>query len=474
MRTIPKLLTSSVLLFAPLWLTAQTVYIPSGTSGIANSTNANVGIGIDTPLEKLHINGSIRGASTGGALRISTLYGYTEIGPMNASWAHFQTNLSKFYFNKGVHVNGPISSYDALNLELQTNGSTRMTVLNSNGYVGIGNTNPQGYLQVNPQRPVIIKYNGGSGVHGSEIGFNTILDTYVTPNKLRKLGGTLQRGGASLAVDYSGNMLFQMYAGVDENESIVDHKPQVTFTNAGNIGIGVASPTYKVDISNEAGQAENLLRVRVSDAGDTDYFKIFNSTGTATQFIPHLYSVHKSSTNPALVVTGEIGSEAGTQPVTVFDARLNGGLVTQTSTRPLFVWNNYTTRMMTLTASGNVGIGTASPDAKLAVKGHIHAQEVRLDMTGAVAPDYVFETDYKLATLQEVETFIKENKHLPEIPSAQQMEENGLHLKEMNLLLLKKVEELTLHLIAKEKQDQQRDEEIKGLKLEIENLKKKK
>jgi hypothetical protein len=107
---------------------------------------------------------------------------------------------------------------------------------------------------------------------------------------------------------------------------------------------------------------------------------------------------------------------------------------------------------------GNVGIGTNSPDAKLAVKGHIHTQEVRVDLTGAVAPDYVFEKDYKLLPLSEVESYIQANKHLPEVPSAKQMEEDGINLKEMNLILLKKVEELTLHLIDQQKTiaDQQR------------------
>lgn len=97
---------------------------------------------------------------------------------------------------------------------------------------------------------------------------------------------------------------------------------------------------------------------------------------------------------------------------------------------------------------GNVGIGTPAPDAALAVKGDIHAREVRVDLTGALeAPDYVFAEGYELLPLAQLERYIKENKHLPGVPSATEMEENGLNLKEMNLLLLKKVEELTLHLI---------------------------
>ena len=67
-------------------------------------------------------------------------------------------------------------------------------------------------------------------------------------------------------------------------------------------------------------------------------------------------------------------------------------------------------------------------------------------------PDYVFDPDYNLPTLAEVEAHIREHKHLPEIPSAADIHRDGLNLAEMNLLLLKKIEELTLHLIEKDRQ----------------------
>lgn len=114
--------------------------------------------------------------------------------------------------------------------------------------------------------------------------------------------------------------------------------------------------------------------------------------------------------------------------------------------------------------NGNVGIGTAIPDEKLTVKGKIHTQEVRVDMAGPLVPDYVFENDYKLKSLQEVEDFIKENKHLPEIPSAQEIEKNGLMLAEMNMHLLKKIEELTLYCIDQNKKIENQAKEIESLK----------
>ncbi|MCC9073590.1 tail fiber protein [Flavobacterium sp. F-65] len=107
---------------------------------------------------------------------------------------------------------------------------------------------------------------------------------------------------------------------------------------------------------------------------------------------------------------------------------------------------------MRIDSNGNVGIGTTNPDEKLTVNGKIHAQEVRIDLQSPMTvPDYVFANDYKLKSLQEVEEFIKENSHLPEIPSAKEIEKNGFMLAEMNMSLLKKIEELTLYSIEQSK-----------------------
>lgn len=104
----------------------------------------------------------------------------------------------------------------------------------------------------------------------------------------------------------------------------------------------------------------------------------------------------------------------------------------------------------TITTSGDVGIGMRIPDAKLAVNGNIHAKEVKVDLTGW--PDYVFKEDYDLPTLEEVEKHIKDKGHLINIPSAEEVEENGIELGEMNKLLLEKIEELALYVIELKKE----------------------
>ena len=115
-----------------------------------------------------------------------------------------------------------------------------------------------------------------------------------------------------------------------------------------------------------------------------------------------------------------------------------------------------------MVSSGRVGIGTTTPDELLSVKGTIHSKEVKVDMN--FLPDYVFKPGYHLPTLAEVKSYIDKNSHLPEIPSAQEVEKNGLNLGEMNKLLLKKVEELTLYLIEKDQKDEALQKQIIELK----------
>jgi len=148
------------------------------------------------------------------------------------------------------------------------------------------------------------------------------------------------------------------------------------------------------------------------------------------------------------------------------------------STLTLGGFGMFSSNIVGLAVSGNAGIGTNDTKGyKLAVAGKAIAEEMVVKLQGNW-PDYVFESDYKLPSLTEVAAYIHINKHLPEMPSANEVEENGTKLGEMNMLLLKKVEELTLYIIDQNKKIDEQMKEIESLKAitsqqqkQIENLK---
>jgi len=116
----------------------------------------------------------------------------------------------------------------------------------------------------------------------------------------------------------------------------------------------------------------------------------------------------------------------------------------------------------------NVGIGTSSPQNKLSVNGTIWAKEVKVTLTDAA--DWVFEEDYNLRPLEEVASFIKENKHLPEIPSAEEFRQQDMKVSEMTNKLLQKIEELTLYAIDQKNENDQLKERVNKLEALVQTL----
>jgi hypothetical protein len=111
---------------------------------------------------------------------------------------------------------------------------------------------------------------------------------------------------------------------------------------------------------------------------------------------------------------------------------------------------------------GNVGIGTHNLTEKLSVNGKIRAKEIKVEAdNGTNWPDYVFQNDYKLLSLAAIEKHIKEKGHLPEVPSAKEVEKDGIALGANQAVLLKKIEELTLYMIEQDKINKAQAEQIK-------------
>ncbi|TCC97694.1 hypothetical protein [Pedobacter hiemivivus] len=144
----------------------------------------------------------------------------------------------------------------------------------------------------------------------------------------------------------------------------------------------------------------------------------------------------------------------------------------KTNDSPTTAWSR-----VLLETDGKVGIGTTDTKGyKLAVAGDMIAESIKVKLQ-SVWPDYVFTNSYALPTLQETEKHIKEKGHLPGIPSAEEVNTNGIDLGEMNAKLLKKIEELTLYLIEMKKENriQQKvnDDQNQMLRAEINALKSK-
>jgi hypothetical protein len=123
---------------------------------------------------------------------------------------------------------------------------------------------------------------------------------------------------------------------------------------------------------------------------------------------------------------------------------------------------------LVITTPGNVGIGTAAPTHKLSVNGAIRAKEVIVDTSWS---DYVFDETYQLQPLADVESHIKATRHLPGVPSASEVAEKGVSVGEMQAILLAKIEELTLHVIAQEKTQVKQAKRIYALEVENAQLK---
>jgi hypothetical protein len=211
----------------------------------------------------------------------------------------------------------------------------------------------------------------------------------------------------------------------------------MTLKGSGNVGIGTSTPGYSLDIQ---GFGSRILNPSTSTTGYTTFR--LQGPNYANGLEIDYFGNNNIISDPNWSYGGGAGSAA----------------IVNVNAKPLAFGTNNLGRML-IDANGNVGIGTFTPDQKLTVKGIVHAQEVRVDLS-VPGPDYVFEKNYKLPSLKEIKSYIDQNKHLPEVPSATEMEKNGVRLGEMNMLLLKKVEELTLYMIELKKEI----EVLKGIK----------
>jgi hypothetical protein len=171
--------------------------------------------------------------------------------------------------------------------------------------------------------------------------------------------------------------------------------------------------------------------------------------GSAGNIMPNANApfVIENSANNYLNLLAPNAAERGI----LFGDNLNaqdGGIIYNVANRMEFRTNGNINRMV-ISSEGNVGIGVLVPAFKLDVCGAIRAREVRVQ-TGWC--DYVFADGYKLPALYDVEAFIKKNRHLPDVTPGYEIESNGLEVGQVSAQMIKKIEELTLYVIALQKQ----------------------
>tara|TARA_A100000171_G_C2136241_1_gene150485 strand:+ start:881 stop:1876 length:996 start_codon:yes stop_codon:yes gene_type:complete len=286
-----------------------------------------------------------------------------------------------------------------------------------NEKVGIGNSSPSSTLHINTYGSAALRFTRAfSSEFGYEIGATTFgLFDYTNSKYMWRTD--------------NGNVLL--------------------VESSGNVGIGTTSPLAKLHIDDTSGQKHRGLILSGSWGSSGTHYNLMSFK--ATSWLNEDVFLDNSSEGQKNFHLG-IVSDNGYFNQDRFSI-IQGGV-------ERFVVDGYAN-------AGNVGIGTTSPTEKLSVNGTVLAKKVRVSADGGDWPDFVFAPNFKLRTLNELEAYIKTNQHLPEVPSAKEVEENGLDLGKMDATLLQKVEELTLYTIEQEKKIKQQERENLELKARL-------
>lgn len=331
-----------------------------------------------------------------------------------------------------------------------TNGSYNNGNVIVNGKLGIGTVMPSEQLEVVGNAKISNKFAIGTSPYSSSK-FSLYNNTENTSQTIYNYKSTTNSTyGINITTrNYSGNTygIYSYVSGQTGKKWAGYFYGGDVVTMGGYMGIGTSTPNAILDISGQYG----YLIPNFRGAGGLAV--------TAMNLDPYFGDkLNPFKTSGKLILGINYSGGRGEQSfIANSNTTLAGG----------FSFYNYrdnastASHLMTIEGSGKVGIGTTTPDSLLTVRGGIHARSVVVDLVGPLA-DYVFEPEYNLMPLNEVESFVKKNKHLPSIPSAKDVEnKGGVNIGEMQNKLLEKIEELTLYVIQQQKEIDALKDELK-------------
>jgi hypothetical protein len=366
------------------------------------------------------------GYNQGDYLEIGSRAGFTNNDFKNKLWLYRWINGSG-WTRISIDVSCLVPGVDARTWwkrdpagEIQSWGTRNETYMTLNGpRLGLGTTDPKTLLDIQSNQNGWMMSSRVNAVSAGEINGLKFYSGY--------LGDDKWAGIASISESLHSNKTgLALYSGMTE---------RVRISGDGNVGISTSAPRAVLDVAKYVGFGSlGIVLSRMGEGDENGDGTYLGVKGYETQF-----SAYNGKT---FALEHSFYGETNSSVSFYRGSSQIGGFMT-------FSTNN-NKEQMRIDSWGNIGIGITNPTERLTVSGKIKANEIRVDGNGQ--PDYVFEEGYKISSLKETEQYIKLNKHLPEIPSAADAAKNGIALGEMNKLLLKKIEELTLHLIEKDKQ----------------------
>ncbi len=375
----------------------------------------------------------------------------TVAGLVISNYASAQWSLS----GNSVSAGDFIGTTNGQPLVFKSNNTEGMR-LSTGGFLGIGIALPDQLLHVHQAS------TGGANIHftSAATGNSASDGAYLGLNGLDEVRITNKENED---IVFSTNSLERMRIMKDGMVGI------------GAIGTGVPDAMLYLDIADDF-SASSGLRITTPQtfqqgAGLTEsYFQIDRGIGThfivdkdglvgiGTATPSHQLHIHEgTSSGVNFHLTNSTTGSADTDGA-YFSVNTSSQVVINNKENEDILFYANDDEKMRINSDGSVGIGTDldsnTENYLLAVNGKVGAKEVQVETTSDAWPDYVFASDYQLQSLAEVEQFIHANKHLPGVPSAQEVGEEGINLGEMNAILLQKIEELTLHMIALEKKNE--------------------